>query len=188
MNDELLKAAETLKRGGIILYPTDTIWGLGCDPQNESAMDSLFKLKERPVGQALLLLVNSMEMLKNYVSDIHPRIETLLSHHTRPLTIIYPKAKDLPDYALGQDGSVAIRVVKDGICADLIRRFGGAITSTSANKHGESTPKHFGEIKSDIISGVDQVIGVDEEDSSNRREPSVIARYNEKGELDFIRE
>lgn len=184
-NTENIKAV--LQNGGLILYPTDTIWGIGCDATNAEAVDKIYTLKQRDKNKGFIILVDSIEMLKNYVEHIHPRIDTLLLHHTRPLTIIFEKAKNLPANLVSPDGSIAIRVVMDDFCRDIITNFGKPLVSTSANISDEPFPSNFGEISSAVIEGVDYVFkqGRYEKDIKT---PSVIVKALEDGELEFIRE
>ena len=137
---QLTEIVETLSNGGTILYPTDTIWGLGCDATKVEAVEKIYELKNRPKEKGLVVLVDSHRMLLEYVGYVHPRIETLLSFHIRPLTVIYDKASGLATNALAPDGSVAIRIVQDTFCKEIIRLFGKPIVSTSANISRQSTP------------------------------------------------
>lgn len=180
------KAIVTLKNGGTILYPTDTIWGLGCDATQAEAVDKIFKLKQRPTDKPFILLMADREMAVEYVGHFHPKLDRLLQYHQRPLTIVFSKCKQLPPTAHGPDGSVAIRIVKDEFCRRLIDRYGRPLVSTSANINGAPFPKHFGEISSDIISAVDYVTPYRQEETSPT-EPSVIVTLSKKDELVFIR-
>ena len=186
-NYDLEPILACLENGGTILYPTDTIWGLGCDATNAEAVAKIYELKGRQPDKPYVLLVSSIEMLKEYVERIHPRVETLLLFHERPLTVIYEKAKNLPAISTGSDGSVAIRVTHDPFCKELIETFGKPIVSTSANVSDEPFPNHFGEISSAIIVGVDYVVKHRTMDK-DMNQPSVIARMDENEELEFLRE
>lgn len=179
---------DTLETGGLILYPTDTIWGVGCDATDPIAVEKVFALKNRPRHKPFILLVSSIEMLRNYVEHLHPRIETLLIYHNRPLTIIYEKAKNLPSNAIADTGSVGIRLVQDPFCNQLIENFGKPLVGTSANISDEPFPNHFGEVSSAIIQGVDYVVK-HRQGEKEMGQPSVIARLNDpvKGELEFLR-
>jgi L-threonylcarbamoyladenylate synthase len=186
-NYNLEPIISTLEKGGIILYPTDTIWGIGCDATNAEAVEAVFALKERDRSKPFVLLVSSIDMLKQYVRYVHPRVETLLAHHTRPLTIIYDKAMNLPPNAAGPDGSVAIRISQDDFCQNLIRAFGKPLVATSANISDEPFPKHFGEISSTVIERVDYVVKYRQMEK-DLGQPSVIAKLSEDEELVFFRE
>jgi L-threonylcarbamoyladenylate synthase len=186
---KLMECTDALKEGKVILYPTDTIWGLGCDPWDEEAVERIYRIKNRKRDQPLLLLVDSLDMLRQYVESIHPRIETLLAFHERPLTLIYPNPKNLPDYLLASDGSIGIRICQSKICCDLIRQFGKPITSTSPNVSGTPAPEHFGEIQSDILSKVEYVLWQPNLDElMGKATPSVIAKFDESGVLEFLRQ
>jgi len=187
LKDNLEEVLAVLANDGIILYPTDTIWGIGCDACNPTAIERIYNLKRRDRSKPFVLLVDSVEMLKNYVEQMPPRIETLLAFHTRPLTVIYDKGFNLPANAMANTGSVAIRLVQDDFCKQLIHTFNRPLVATSANISNAPFPSSFGEISSEVIQGVDYVFQHRRADKT-QREPSVIVRYNEKGDLVFIRE
>lgn len=184
---ELEDIVSTLEKGGIVLYPTDTIWGVGCDAMDEKAIEKVYKIKNRPHSSPLIVLVDSIETLKVYAPRIHPRVETLLSMHLQPLTIIYPHVVGLPGILYSDKKMVAIRVAQDAFCKEMIRRFGRPIVSTSANITGQPWPKGFGEISSEIIKAVNYVVRYRREEKVTGA-PSVMATYNSKGNLSFIRE
>jgi L-threonylcarbamoyladenylate synthase len=171
LRDDISEIVRILEEGGIICYPTDTIWGLGCDATN--------------VGY--VLLVSDLPMLKTYVPKIHPRIETLLAYHKRPLTVIYERNIGLPPEAKAPDGSAAIRIPVDEFCQTLVGLFGKPIVSTSANISGQPFPTTFGTISSDVLGAVDYVVKHRQEDKEPG-EPSAIARLDRHHELEFIRE
>lgn len=184
--DKIEDIITILKNGGSILYPTDTIWGIGCDALSEEAIKKVYQLKERPEDKPLTVLVDSIEMLKKYIPDIHPRVETLHTYHKLPLTLIYENALEFPDLLLGNNRSAGIRIVKDEFCCALIQAFGRPIVSTSANISNEPFPNNFGEISSPILQGVDYVVRHRQEEKNNPQ-PSVVARYDQNGELIFLR-
>ena len=187
-NEKFQEILSILRQGGAILYPTDTIWGIGCDATNEAAVNKITAIKGRTPDKGYVLLVDSIEMLKKHVGEVHPRVETLLSFHTRPLTIIYEESFGVASNVLAPDGSVAIRVVQDAFCRELIAQLGHPLVSTSANRSGSPFPAHYGEISSDILEKVDLVVKY-KQDNKERGEPSVIARFNQEyEELDFLRE
>ncbi|MCF8245399.1 MAG: Sua5/YciO/YrdC/YwlC family protein [Saprospiraceae bacterium] len=177
----------TLQNGGLILFPTDTIWGIGCDATNPRAVARLRQLRELPPEQPLTLLAASIEQLKNHVAFIHPRVETLLQFHTRPLTIVYDQALNLPEHAAAADGSIAFRIPKDNFCLELLEELGKPIVATAACIGTAPHPGHFGEISSAVIEGIDLVVKYRQMDK-DMSEPSVIARIGEGEELVFIRE
>ncbi len=177
----------TLQTGGLILFPTDTIWGIGCDATNAQAVARLRHLRELPANKPLTLLTPSIETLKNFVAFVHPRVETLLQFHTRPLTIVYDQAVKLPDQAAASDGSIAFRIPKDDFCLELLEAFGKPIVATAACIGPAPHPNHFGEISSAVIEGIDMVVKYRQMDK-DMSEPSVIARISDDEELLFIRE
>ena len=185
---QLEPIVETLTAGGLILYPTDTIWGIGCDATRADSIDRVYALKRRDPSKPLAILVADIAMLKEYVPVVHPRVETLLAYHARPLTIVFDQSRGLPPNLTGPGGSIAVRIPQDDFCVRLIRAFGKPVVSTSANVSGEPFPRHFGEISSQIIQGVDYVVKYRQKDKQ-MGEPSVIARISdpERAELIFLR-
>jgi len=160
MLDIIDEALEVVQKGGIILYPTDTIWGLGCDPFDQTAVDKILKLKNREPEKAFILLVSSVDMLKKYVLRLHPRIETLLSYHKRPLTIVYDNPVNLPESIIAKDGTIGIRVTTDSFCRHFIDKLGKPLVSTSANVSGQPFPPNFSAISTEIKEGVDHVVNL----------------------------
>ena len=155
MKTEINKALATLKQGGIILYPSDTIWGIGCDATNTDAVAKIFKLKKRTDNKALISLVASKEQLKSITETI-PDLDITSS----PTTVVYPNIKGLNQMLLSENGSAAIRIVQDKFCQKLILSFGKAIVSTSANISGEIAPKQFSEISKEIKNNVDYIVNL----------------------------
>ncbi len=184
---QLGETLTALEDGKLILYPTDTIWGIGCDATNTDAVAKVIALKGRPAAQGLIVLVDSMEMLKNHVHEVHPRLQTLLAHHTRPLTMVYADPVGLAPHVLASDGSAAIRICEDAYCKALIGSYGRPIVSTSANLHGEPFPGHFGSISSEVLRAVDHVVKYRQRDTTPA-EPSMLARWNSSNEIEPIRE
>lgn len=188
LRDDISEIVRLLEGGNIICYPTDTIWGIGCDATNEAAIEKVSALKGRAPDKGYVLLVSDIDMLKRYVTKIHPRLETLLSFHVRPLTVVYERnITGLPASVKAPDGSVAIRVAGDEFCQELIRAFGKPLVSTSANKSGEPFPPTFGGISSEILGGVDYVVK-HRQDDKEPGEPSSIAKLDRHQELEFIRD
>lgn len=187
LRDDISEIAALLKKGSIICYPTDTIWGIGCDALHQPSVERISALKGRTPEKGYVLLVSNVAMLKRFVPKLSPRLETLLAHHQRPLTMIYAHSTGLPDWVKAPDGSVAIRVATDEFCQELIETFGSPIVSTSANKHGEPFPPTFGAISSEILAGVDYVVKY-RQDDKEPGEPSSIAFLDRYQELEFLRE
>lgn len=158
MQNTYHEAIQTLKSGGVLLYPSDTIWGLGCDVRNEQAIDKILELKNRPSTKGLIVLISKIEQLSEYVEQVPDLAWDLVEFAEDPLTIIYPKGKNVSPYLLGTDGSIAIRLVKDEFCKGLIYRYQRAIVSTSANLSGEPSPLNFAGIAPSIVSGVDVIL------------------------------
>ncbi len=147
-----------LENGGTILYPTDTIWGLGCIATNESAVKKIFDIKHRASGKAMIILISDEADLENYVEEVPANLDEQIREWKKPLTIIYPKAKNLPSSLMAEDGSIGIRIVKDEFCNALIKQLGHAIVSTSANISGNDSPKTFAEISDEVKKTVDYVV------------------------------
>ncbi len=186
-NYQLEPILETLENGGLMLFPTDTIWGIGCDATNPVAVARIRELRQLPPEQPLVLLADSIEMLKQHVAHIHPRVQTLLAFHTRPLTIIYNQAIGLPSDATASDGSVAFRIPQDKFCLEILQSLGRPIVAAAACIGNQPYPKHFGEISSAVIEGIDYVVRYRQMDKE-MAEPSVVARIGEDEELEFLRE
>ena len=184
--DKMEDITSVLSKGGLILYPTDTIWGIGCNACDEKAIDRIYQLKQRATTKNFVILVDSIEMLKKYVREIPPRIETLLYYHIRPLTLVFEDARNLPGNLIASDNTIAIRIAQDEFCKELIGTFGFPLVATSANISGEPFPANFGEISSDIIKGVDYIVKIRRHEKT-MGEPSVIAKLGDDGELEFLR-
>ena len=155
MQKEITKALNVLKNGGVILYPTDTIWGIGCDATNSDAVSKIFKTKKRADSKALISLVANKKQLRNITRNI-PDLDITSS----PTTIIYPSSVGLSKKLLADNGSAAIRIVQDDFCQQLIKKFGKAIVSTSANISGSAHPKQFSEISDEIKRNVDYIVNL----------------------------
>ena len=180
------ETTEAIRQGKIVLLPSDTVWIISCDVNQ---LDQIHRINDLRGGKEspFILIVSSLQMLKQYIEDLPPKIETLLNFHTHPLTMIYEKGVNLPEEVLGQDGSVAIRITFDPYLKSVCEQLGGPILGLSANKIDQKIPGNFGEIKSDIIQSVDKVMLV-RQNEKKKKLPSVIARMGSNGELDFIRE
>lgn len=191
MNEELIntdldQSVEVLKRGGVILYPTDTIWGLGCDATNGKAIEKIYTIKKRNEGKSLIILVDGEEMLTHYVQSVPSIVHDLIEQYDRPLTIIYPEARNLPKNLIAPDGSIAIRIVRHVFCSRMIAQFGKPITSTSANVSGLSSPASFHTISDEVKQIVDYTV-VFGRDDLKAAFPSTIIRIDPNGEFEIIR-
>ncbi|MDE1206809.1 L-threonylcarbamoyladenylate synthase [Tenacibaculum larymnensis] len=151
---------DALKTAKTILYPTDTVWGLGCDATNEEAVKKIYKLKNREESKSLIILVDSIKMLLNYVESIPEKALQILKESKKPTTIIYNNPKGLAPNTIASDNTIAIRIPQDEFCIQLIKEFGNPIVSTSANVSGEPTPKSFSEISEAILKNVDYVVNL----------------------------
>jgi len=187
MLKDLENAVSVMKKGGIILYPTDTVWGIGCDATNYDAIDRIYKLKKRKESKSMIILVNDTRMLQEYVSNVPDIAWDLINTFEKPTTIIYPHAKNIAKNLIGSDGSVAIRIVKDEFCKQLVTILEKPIVSTSANISGEQTPLSFNKIHDQIKQSVDYIVSINH-DKINQFKPSTILRLMENGEFQIIRQ
>lgn len=158
MKEEIQKAVEVLRKGGIILYPTDTVWGIGCDATNQEAVAKVYEIKKREDSKSLVLLASDMDMICRYVKEIPEMAVQLVEVNDKPMTIIYPGAMGLAPNAIAEDGTVGIRIPMMDFCCQLASRLGRPIVSTSANISGEPTPKKFAEIPQQIKDAVDHIV------------------------------
>lgn len=186
MEEEIKNALAVLHKGGTILYPTDTVWGLGCDARNKEAVAKLFKIKERAEYKSMVVLVCDEKMVNRYVKEVPAIAWDLIEAAEEPLTIIYPDARMLAENIIAADGSVGIRIVKDEFCKNLIHKFGKPIASTSANISGEITPNSFNDIKIDILNKVDYIVNLRQKEMNDTK-PSTIIKVAMNGEIKIIR-
>lgn len=185
MKTEIEQTLVTLKRGGLILYPTDTLWGIGCDATNAAAVERVFQLKERAESMALICLVNDFKMLNKFIEKVPEITCELLKNPDKPTTIIYDGPIGVAQNLIADDNSLAIRVVQDDFCKKLIRKFGRPIVSTSANVSGEKAPQSFQEINQKILEGVDYVVNLHRNKKATK--PSVIFKLKNDGTVTVIR-
>ncbi|MDR3094416.1 MAG: threonylcarbamoyl-AMP synthase [Bacteroidales bacterium] len=155
---DIQQAVGALKKGGVILYPTDTVWGLGCDATNAQAIDRIYSIKKRAAKHSMLVLAADMRMLQTYVPQIPDVALQLLEYADKPLSIVYPDAILLPENLVADDASIGIRLPNDPFCSDLIHAFGKPIVSTSANISGEPAPAHFAQISDAVKQSVDYTV------------------------------
>ncbi len=186
-DSDIKQALETLRAGGLILYPTDTVWGIGCDATNPEAIDRVYQLKGRTTEKSLIVLLADDYQLEGYVQEVPEVAYSLIEYTEKPLTIVYDKAKNLPDNLVASDGSIAIRVVKHDFCERLIQRFRRPIVSTSANISGNPSPQTFDDIDQVIKDGVDYIVEFGRNDLS-RRQPSTIMKIGSGGKFSFLRQ
>ena len=186
LTEEINKCIEVLKQGGVILYPTDTVWGIGCDATNKNAVEKIFKIKQREESKALIVLVDRAEMLNKYVREIPAIAWDLMEVADKPLTIIYDGALNFAPNVISEDGSAGIRITNDEFCKKLIYKFGKPVVSTSANITGESTPQNFHEINPDIVKLVDYAVNWKQNELVPKK-PSSIIKVKENGVFEIIR-
>jgi len=184
--DDIEKAINTLQSGGTILYPTDTVWGLGCDATNKNAVEKIYRIKSRTEAKSLIILLDNFNKLSTYVEKVPDITADLLASITNPVTIIYSNARRLASNVIAADGTVGIRIVKDDFCNELIRRFGKPIVSTSANISGFEAPALFSQIAGEIKNSVDFVVSY-KQDYFTRAKPSTIIRLRDNGMYTIIR-
>jgi L-threonylcarbamoyladenylate synthase len=186
LKEEVNKALRIIQEGGIILYPTDTIWGIGCDATNAEAVKRIFDLKQRDEAKSMIILLDNDSKLPAYVQDIPDVAYDLFEYAENPLTLILSKAKNLAPNIIADDGSIGIRIVKHTFCEQLIQRLRKPLVSTSANISGEASPKNFNQISQAIIEGVDYVVNL-EQDTLTEKQPSTIMKLETDGRFSFIR-
>jgi L-threonylcarbamoyladenylate synthase len=186
LNEEINRAVKVLSEGGLIIYPTDSIWGIGCDATNEAAVDKIYALKKRSSSKAMICLVANDFMLENYVKDVPEIAYTIMDLSTKPTTIIYDQPIGLAKNLIARDNTLAIRVASDKFCRYLITRFKKPIVSTSANIAGGPTPTSFREIGHEILNGVDYVVNLEQD--KEKSTPSAIIKLGNDGTVRVVRE
>lgn len=185
--EDIRLAVQTMREGGLILYPTDTIWGVGCDATNSEAVKKVYKLKQRDDSKALICLVDSANRLQRYVFRVPDVAWDLIEFATKPLTLILDGACNLAPELIAEDGSVGMRVTQENISHELCYRFQKAVVSTSANVSGEPSPTNFAEISPEIVNGVDYVMKSRQNDL-RKASPSQIIKLGLNGEVKIIRQ
>ena len=184
--DDIEKSLDVLNRGGVILYPTDTVWGIGCDATNSTAVEHIYTIKRRNEARSMLTLVDGFDMLAEYVADIPDMAIQLNDKAVKPLSIIYPGARNLAVNLVADDGSIGIRMVRDTFCRQLIRAFGKPVVSTSANMSGEPAPGVFNEISGEIKEAVDYIVRWRQDDRQHATASSII-KVNVDGTYSVLR-
>lgn len=185
LDAEVERAAAAVLAGGVILYPTDTIWGIGCDATNAEAVAKVFEIKRRAESKSLILLASDLDMVCRYVRQIPEMAIDLVEINDKPMTIIYPGAMGIAENAVAEDGSVGIRIPDNAFCNKLIRRIRRPLVSTSANISGEEAPKDFGNIAEAIKERMDYIVNPKLDNSTHRA--SQIIKIGLKGEVEIIR-
>lgn len=185
MEAEIKNSLKILNQKKLLLYPTDTVWGIGCDATSEEAVARIFEIKQRSESKSLVILVDSFEMLKEYIPKVSIKVSELLSKTTRPTTIIYENPAGLAKNVVAADNTVAIRIVQNEFCRQLIHLFGKPIVSTSANISGNPTPKSFKEIEKPIVDSVDYAVNLQREEVNEKS--STILKIDKKGNIAVLR-
>ncbi len=185
MREEIHKCIEVLKSGGIILYPTDTVWGIGCDATNEAAVQKVYDLKQREDSKSLIILVANDRMLNYHIKDVPELAWDIIDISDKPTTIIYNEATHLAQNVIAKDKSIAARMVKEGFAHQLCFNFRKPIVSTSANIAGQTTPLSFDEISSVIKNNVDFV--VDSKFDTGNKKPSSLIKLGLNGVVEILR-
>ncbi len=186
MNEDIKKATEVLKKGGIILYPTDTIWGLGCDATNNEAVTKIYKIKKRVEEKSMLILLNNTALVASYASDVPEVAYNMFELSEKPLTLILSGAKNLAENLIAPDGSIGIRITNEIFSKTLLQKFRKPIVSTSANITGEKSPRNFAEISQKIIDAVDYIVTYGQNDNTKKQASSII-KINSNNEVKIIR-
>ena len=187
MKEEIQKAVEVLRKGGVILYPTDTVWGIGCDATDPEAVAKIYAIKNREDSKSLVLLASDMDMVCRYVKEVPEMAIQLVEVNDKPMTIIYDDARNLASNLLAEDGSVGIRVTSEEFSKQLCFRFRKAIVSTSANVSGEPSPVTFADISEEIKQAVDYIVQSRQEEKVAPK-PSSIIKLGKGGQIKIIRE
>lgn len=186
MRSEVENCLEVLKSGGIILYPTDTIWGIGCDATNEAAVAKIYALKARPDSKSMIILLDHTARLPAYLNDVPQQAYELMELSEQPLTVVLDGAKNLAPGLIAEDGSIGVRIVMDEFCRNLISRFRKPIVSTSANISGQIFPADYSAISDEIKAGVDYIVKL-RRDERKEVKPSSIIKVGSNGVIKFIR-
>jgi L-threonylcarbamoyladenylate synthase len=187
MESDINNAVKVLKAGGTILYPTDTIWGIGCDATNTRAVNKIYNIKSRSKTASFIVLLGKESLLPNYVQNVPDILSDLLSNIHTPTTIIYPKAKNLAKNVIAADGSIGIRIPNDEFCGKLLSAFGKPIVSTSANLSGDPSPIVFKDISKEVQAKVDYVVE-SKRDALVKSKASTIIRLHLNGEFEILRQ
>lgn len=186
-DQEARKAAEVVRRGGVILYPTDTVWGIGCDASNPEAVDRVFHIKHRPDHKAMIVMLPDVAQIERYVDEVPEVALELLDVTDRPTTIVYDGARGLAPALVGEDGSVGIRVTTEQFSRMLCRAAKKPLVSTSANVSGQPAARSFAEIPQEILDAVDYVVGVRRGEAAGDARPSCVIRLKADGQVKILR-
>lgn len=187
MEEIIQNTVKVLKSGKTILYPTDTIWGIGCDATSTRAVDKVYRLKRRVENKSLIILLDDLNKISKYVSKVPDILGDLLQSIDAPITVIYPNAKNLAKNLIAADGTIAIRITSDHFCREMIKEFGKPVVSTSANISGQQSPIIFGQVSDEIKKGVDFIAEIHTSRISKTK-PSTIIKLDVNGNFKIIRD
>ena len=182
---EIESSLNALKSGGILIYPTDTIWGLGCDATSEDAVAKIYRIKRRAESKSLVTLVSDLEMLKTYVPFIPEGVSEFLRNANKPTTVIYANPRGIASNAISSDNTIAIRMPQNDFCVNLIRAFGKPIISTSANYSGSPSPTCFSDIDKELLAEADYIVNLSRHET--QESASQIVKIDQDGQIIFIR-
>jgi L-threonylcarbamoyladenylate synthase len=185
MEKEIKSSLIVLKEGGVIIYPTDTIWGVGCDATNEKAVEKVYQLKRRSENKSLIVLMDSWEMLEKHIADIPNKVSCIIKGSSKPTSVIYNDPIGLAKNVIANDNTVVIRIVNDEFCKELIRKFKRPIVSTSANYSGTKTPKSFFDIDTSLLEKADYIVNLHR--NKTQTMASQIVKVDKRGKIEFIR-
>lgn len=186
MEQELKNALEVLNSGGIIAYPTDTIWGIGCRASLDEAVERIYRLKERPSHKAMLCLVSDLKMLSRFTGPLGEEVKLLVLESERPTTVIYSGVSGVSPALLGEDSSLGIRLTADPFCRELVRRLDEPLVSTSANVSGAPNPTCYSDLSERILTGVDYIVNLRRDEI--RSSPSRVIKVSRNGTLEILRD
>ncbi len=185
MQQDINQCIETLKAGGTLLYPTDTVWGIGADATNEAAVQKVIDLKHRGGGKSFIILVHNTALIERIAQNVPDIAWDMIEYAENPLTVVFNTGKGVAPNVLNADGSIAIRLVKEGFAYELLRKFGKPLISTSANISGQGTPMYYHEIDEAVINGVDYAVPAKYDAGTGA--PSTIMKIAENGVFEFLR-
>ena len=185
MKEEIESSLNVLKEGGVIIYPTDTIWGVGCDATNEKAVEKVYQLKRRSENKSLIVLMDSWQMLEEHIAEIPNKVSCILKGSSKPTSVIYNNPKGLAKNVISEDNTVVIRIVADEFCKELIKKFKKPIVSTSANYSETKAPNSFSDIDRSLLEKADYIVNLHREKTQTMA--SQIVKVDKRGKIEFIR-
>ncbi|PID93590.1 MAG: threonylcarbamoyl-AMP synthase [Bacteroidetes bacterium] len=185
--EDVQQAVNALKNGGTLLYPTDTIWGIGCDASNVKAIKKVHKLKERPLSKNMIILVEDKARLEHHVREVPETLCDLIQSVNKPLSIIFPHARNLPKELIADDGTIAIRITQHPFCKAMITQLGHPLVSTSANLSGSPAPTSFETISQQIRERVNHIVPSSYETKGNNLTASTLIRLHSDGTFEVLR-